>query len=71
MAIVISIICIVVYCIYDRQRNKDKENMKRVNDRIDDLESRVNIISDKITETEEEDSINRDNPDFSGQVFNP
>ena len=41
MAIIISIVLIVAYCVYDRIRTNNKQKVKALYERIDSLEKRV------------------------------
>lgn len=44
MAIIVSIIIIVAYCIYDRQRTNDKQKVKALNERIDVLNKEIESL---------------------------
>lgn len=44
MAIIVSLIIIVTYCIYDRQRTNDKQKVKALNERIDVLDKEIEFL---------------------------
>lgn len=44
MAIIVSIIIIVAYCVYDRQRTNDKQRAKALNERINATNGRVDAL---------------------------
>lgn len=44
MAIVISIIIIVAYCVYDRERSKEQEKIKLLSNGFKTLENKVNTV---------------------------
>ncbi len=44
MAIIVSIIIIVAYCIYDRQRTNDKQKVKALNERIDASNKQIEAL---------------------------
>lgn len=50
MAIIVSIIIIIAYCVYDRQRADNREKAKATDERLDSvaksLESNLNLLSD-------------------------
>lgn len=48
MAIIVSIIIIVAYCIYDRQRTNDRQKVKEINARIDSISKQVDVLCDNV-----------------------
>jgi len=44
MAIIVSLIIIVAYCVYDRQRANTKQAIKAANDRIDAIGRQVGSL---------------------------
>lgn len=51
MAIIVSIIFIVAYCIFDRQRTNERKRVMEINDRISGLDKRV-VSCEKFIESE-------------------
>lgn len=53
MAIIVSIILIIAYCVYDRMRTNNKQKVKALEERIDSLEKRVASCEENICDMRE------------------